>query len=239
MTTQLNRTADRAFVVLSALAKGPATVTELARELHLNRTVVNRLLVTLQHHQLVASIDRKYQLSSGIRHLAAGVDPELRAHIATPMSKLADANSGVILFTVRNGIHSMVLTYLTPSSGTGVNINPDQNVRTPLVAAAHGLAMLAHTPSSIQRKALAEASTPDEITARIEQVRRDGIAVAPVGTGLLPLQEVAAPIIHPSGFADAAISLISTPDARNEDEIKAIVLETAGQISESLNQAQS
>lgn len=239
MNTQIGRTADRAFVILSTLSKGAASVTELARELDLNRTVVARLLSTLVEHRLVSQFERKYLLSSGLKDLADGVEPELRAHIASPIINLAEALGGIVLVTVRSDCSSLVLTFNASANGPNYSGGPELGARTPLTSSAHGLVMLAHAPASILKRCERDSSATEELEEELARVRTQGWALAPSGSRLLPLREIAAPIFSTHGFADAAISLISRPDDTNEMRAIELICAAGEEVSSLLRRGEA
>ena len=78
---ETSQTLDRGLRVLDVLAGVPAglTVTELAGRLDVNRTVVYRLVSTLEQHALVRRDARgRLHVGLGVLHLASGVQPVLR-----------------------------------------------------------------------------------------------------------------------------------------------------------------
>ena len=78
---ETSQTLDRGLRVLRVLAESPEglTVTELSNRLQVNRTVVYRLISTLEQHGLVRRDARsRLFVGLGVLHLASGVQPLLR-----------------------------------------------------------------------------------------------------------------------------------------------------------------
>ena len=89
MPTETSQTLDRGLRVLRVLAESPEglTVTELSSRLQVNRTVVYRLISTLEQHGLVRRDARsRLFVGLGVLHLASAVQPLLRdlARWSTP-----------------------------------------------------------------------------------------------------------------------------------------------------------
>ena len=81
MPSETSQTLDRGLRVLRVLAESPEglTVTELASRLQVNRTVVYRLVSTLEQHGLLRRDARsRLFVGLGVLHLASAVQPLLR-----------------------------------------------------------------------------------------------------------------------------------------------------------------
>ena len=81
MPSETSQTLDRGLRVLRVLAESPEglTVTEVAGRLAVNRTVVHRLVSTLEQHGLVRRDARsRLFVGLGVLHLASAVQPLLR-----------------------------------------------------------------------------------------------------------------------------------------------------------------
>ena len=87
MATETSQTLDRGLRVLEVLAGSPAglTVTALAAEVGVNRTVVYRLLATLEQHGLARrDSSGLVHVGLGVLALARGLQPVLR-ELAVPV----------------------------------------------------------------------------------------------------------------------------------------------------------
>ena len=87
MPAETSQTLDRGLRVLDVLKVSPGglTVTELAARLGVNRTVVYRLVSTLEQHALIRKDGHgRLHVGLGVLHLAAAVQPVLR-DLAVPV----------------------------------------------------------------------------------------------------------------------------------------------------------
>jgi DNA-binding IclR family transcriptional regulator len=91
---ETSQTLDRGLRVLRVLAASPEglTVTELSHRLEVNRTVVYRLISTLEQHGLVRRDSRsRLFVGLGVLHLASGVQPLLRDLALPVLRRLAES----------------------------------------------------------------------------------------------------------------------------------------------------
>ena len=118
MATETSQTLDRGLRVLGVLAATPGglTVTELSGRLEVNRTVVYRLVSTLEQHGLIRRDGRgRLHVGLGILHLAAAVQPVLR-DLAMPLLRgLAEAVGCTAHLTVADGDEALALAVVEPS----------------------------------------------------------------------------------------------------------------------------
>jgi DNA-binding IclR family transcriptional regulator len=118
MATETSQTLDRGLHVLRVLSDTPAglTITELAARLAVNRTVVYRLVTTLEQHALVRR-DQKGRLyvGLGILHLASAVQPVLRDLAVPVLRELAEAVGCTAHLTVADGDEALALAVVEPS----------------------------------------------------------------------------------------------------------------------------
>lgn len=208
---KISQTADRALRVLEALADDPASPTELAKSLGLNRTVVHRLVQTLVSHDLVGSVDGKYHVGEGARTLARGVETALRRVVSDPVLQLALETRGTALLTLRSGDRAGILTSTSTDPHEELRITPDIGKFTSLLLSPHGLAMLAFSEPHVIKRARAEAPDAARFDALIEKTRARGWADQSIDPHGHPLPEIAAPIFHVSEYADAALAVIQPP----------------------------
>ena len=94
MPAETSQTLDRGLRVLDVLAASTdgLTVTELAGRLEVNRTVVYRLVSTLEQHALVRRDQRgRLHVGLGVLHLASAVQPVLRDLAVPVLRELAES----------------------------------------------------------------------------------------------------------------------------------------------------
>jgi len=109
---ETSQTLDRGLRVLAALAGGGdgLTVTELAARLDVNRTVVHRLVATLEQHALVRRDARgRLHLGLGVLPLAAAVQPVLRDLAVPVLRELAESVGCTAHLTVADGGEALAL----------------------------------------------------------------------------------------------------------------------------------
>ena len=118
MATETSQTLDRGLQVLRVLAEVPTglTVTELAARLQVNRTVVYRLVATLEQHALVRRDHAgRLHVGLGILHLASAVQPVLRDLAAPVLRRLAEELGCTAHLTVADGDEALALAVVEPS----------------------------------------------------------------------------------------------------------------------------
>ncbi|MBZ5737452.1 IclR family transcriptional regulator [Nocardioides mangrovi] len=118
MAGETSQTLDRGLRVLDVLAATPdgLTVTELATLLEVNRTIVHRLVSTLETHALVRRDDRgRLRIGLGVLQLATAVQPVLR-DVATPvLRRLAEEVGATAHLTVADGDEALAVAVVEPS----------------------------------------------------------------------------------------------------------------------------
>jgi DNA-binding IclR family transcriptional regulator len=118
MPTETSQTLDRGLRVLSVLADSPEglTVTELSGRLGVNRTVVYRLVSTLEQHGLVRRDARgRLFVGLGVLHLASAVQPLLRDLAVPVLRSLAEAIGSTAHLTVADGDEALALAVVEPT----------------------------------------------------------------------------------------------------------------------------
>jgi predicted transcriptional regulator len=144
MPAETAQTLDRGLQVLRALADAPGglTVTELAAGLGVNRTVVYRLVTTLERRGLVRRDGRgRLHVGLGILHLAAAVHPVLRDLALPVLRELAEEVGATAHLTVAEGDEALALAVVEPS-WTDFHVAYRVGARHPLTRGAAGKAIL-------------------------------------------------------------------------------------------------
>ena len=117
MATETAQTLDRGLRVLAVLAATPGglTVTEISARLDINRTVVYRLVSTLEQHALTRRDGRgRVHVGLGVLHLASGVQPVLRDLAIPILRALAEDVGCTAHLTVADGDEAMALAVVEP-----------------------------------------------------------------------------------------------------------------------------
>jgi DNA-binding IclR family transcriptional regulator len=144
MPAETSQTLDRGLRVLEVLASSSdgLTVTELATRLEVNRTVVYRLVSTLEQHALVRRDARgRLHVGLGVLHLASAVQPVLRDLAVPVLRDLAEAVGCTAHLTVADGDEALALAVVEPS-WTDFHVSYRVGSRHPLSQGAAGKAIL-------------------------------------------------------------------------------------------------
>lgn len=149
MTAETSQTLDRGVQVLKLLADSERglTVTELAGRLGVNRTVVYRLLATLEQHGLVRrDIGGRARVGLGVLRLAHRVHPLLREAALPALRSLAEDLGATAHLTLVDGNDALVVAVVEPSwtdfhvaYRTGLRHQLDENAAGRAILAARTL----------------------------------------------------------------------------------------------------
>lgn len=115
---ETSQTLDRGLRALEELADAPMglTVTELADHLGVNRTIVYRLLATLEMHGLARrDAAGRARLGIGVLALARRVQPLLRDAAAIPLRRLAEEVGATAHLTVVDGTEALAVAVVEPT----------------------------------------------------------------------------------------------------------------------------
>ena len=118
MTTETSQTLDRGLRVLKLLAETDhgLTVTELSRRLGVNRTVIYRLLATLEQHSLVRrDAGGRARVGVGVLGLGRQVHPLVREAALPALRSLAEDLGATAHLTVVDGAEALTLAVVEPS----------------------------------------------------------------------------------------------------------------------------
>jgi DNA-binding IclR family transcriptional regulator len=127
--------------VLAASPDG-LTVTELAARLEVNRTVVHRLVGTLEQHALVRRDPHgRLRVGLGVLRLGAAVQPVVREAALPVLRNLAEAVGCTAHLTVADGEEALALAVVEPS-WTDYHVAYRVGSRHPLSTGAAGKAIL-------------------------------------------------------------------------------------------------
>jgi DNA-binding IclR family transcriptional regulator len=144
MASETSQTLDRGLRVLRVLADSPEglTVTELSGRLEVNRTVVYRLISTLEQHGLIRRDARgRLFVGLGVLHIASAVQPLLRDMAMPVLRSLAEAVGSTAHLTVADGDEALALAVVEPT-WTDFHVAYRIGARHPLSQGAAGKAIL-------------------------------------------------------------------------------------------------
>ncbi len=195
---ETSKTVNQALLVLRSLSEqGPANPTELARRLELSRTVVLRLLATLEQHGFARRSGGGFDLGFGLLEVASSIEPVLRRAARPALAALVAEWRETAVLSVRDG-EDVVAVDQVVAEGRMVQVQYRVGSRHRLGEAAHGACLLAFDPA-----------TPHD---GLDVVRGAGFATSrdelePGVSGL------AAPVFDGTGPAVAALGIVA-PTAR-------------------------
>lgn len=182
MPAETSQTLDRGLRALEVLADSPdgLNVTDLAKRLGVNRTVVYRLVTTLEQHALVRRDQgARLHVGLGVLGLASAVQPALRDVALPVLRALAEKVGCTAHLTVAEGDGALALAVVEPS-WTDFHVGYRVGSRHPVDQGAAGRAIL------LGRDAPAAESADYVVTSGELQAGARGLA-APV-RGLVGLE---------------------------------------------------
>lgn len=199
MTAETSQTLDRGLRVLEVLAGHPTglTVTELAGAVGVNRTVVYRLLTTLEQHGLARKDPAgRVRVGLGVLGIARGVQPVLRELAHPVLRSLAEDLGATAHLTVADGAEALAIAVVEPS-WTDFHVAYRVGARHPLDQGAAGRAIL-----------LARQDLPDH-----DRTRRTVTTSGELQPGA---QGLAAPVVGVDGL-EASVGVVTVGDLDTDD----------------------
>lgn len=145
MTVETSQTLDRGLRVLKLLADTDhgLTVTELSSKLGVNRTVVYRLLATLEQHALVRrDLGGRARVGLGVLRLGRQVHPLVREAALPALRSLAEDIGATAHLTLVDGTEALAVAVVEPT-WTDYHVAYRAGFRHPLDRGAAGRAILA------------------------------------------------------------------------------------------------
>jgi DNA-binding IclR family transcriptional regulator len=194
MPAETSQTLDRGLRVLAVLASHPngLTVTELAGHVGVNRTVVYRLVTTLEQHGLARRDSAgRLHVGLGVLALARGLQPVLR-EVANPVLRaLAEDLGATAHLTLVDGGEALAIAVVEPS-WTDYHVAYRVGARHPLDQGAAGRAILLGR----------------EIAAGVEV---DGHVVQTAGELQPGARGIASPVVGVDGL-EASVGIVTLGD---------------------------
>lgn len=139
----ISKTVENALVLLNTIALlGPVTLSDLASELKLNRTVTHRLLVTLIRQCFVLKFGNTYVVGPAVIKIGESVLPAFRRIVTPTLRRLAAAAQETVSCAVRDGDSWVILAQVLDNRH-GLHVREELGTRYPLHLGAHGHALMA------------------------------------------------------------------------------------------------
>ena len=214
MAAETSQTLDRGIRVLEAIAESAdgLTVTELAQILGIGRTVVYRLVVTLEQHAFLRrSGDGKCRLGLAVLTMGRQVQPIVRDVALPALRLLSDAVGATAHLTIVDGTEALTAVVVEPTR-SDVHVAYRMGARQPLESTAAGRAVLA------ARTAAGRPLEPPWVVATSE---------GPQGA-----YGIAVPITGVPGL-EASVGVVSLREL-NEVDVGTRVARAAGEIARAL-----
>lgn len=145
MSAETSQTLDRGLTLLNLLADHPEglRVSEIAAELGVGRTVVYRLVVTLEKHALLRrAADGRCHVGLGLIGLSRQVQPLLREAALPPLRRLADTTIATATLAITDGADGLVVVAVAEPSRADVFVGVRAGSRSALEDTAAGQAVL-------------------------------------------------------------------------------------------------
>ncbi len=219
---------DRTLSVLEALADRPDIgVTDLANRLGLTKSLVFRLLYTLEARGFVAKDPERSTYTLGYRLLYLGARTEQQKRllaVANPvlddLCRAADENVNLL---VREGLSCLCAA--TRESSHPVRLFAQVGRRGPLHAGGASMVLLAYAPEAVRKAVLAgplpaftdhTVTDPTLLSAVLDRIRGTGIHVTRDDLDLGAFS-IAAPIRDASRQVVAAVSVAGPTGRLSED----------------------
>lgn len=144
MAAETSQTLDRGLTVLEVLAASPngLTITALAQQVGVNRTVVYRLVATLELHGLARrDAAGLVHVGLGVLSLARGLQPVLRELAAPVLRGLSEELGMTAHLTIADGGEALAIAVVEPT-WTDFHVGYRVGARHPLGVGAAGRAIL-------------------------------------------------------------------------------------------------
>lgn len=211
---ETSQTLDRGLTILALVAERSdgITVGDISEELGLSRTIVYRLVSTLEQHALIRrASDGKCRIGLGMLGLSRHVQPLLRQAAMPALRALAEQTDATAHLTVADGGDGLVIAVFEPPTA-GLHVGLRVGSRTPLEDSPAGQAILA-----TRRQGPGESRTPE-------------LRVGAVGEGA---HGIAASIADLPGLEAAVGVLVLSEPA--DGSVAAAVISAVGSIAAGLH----
>jgi IclR family pca regulon transcriptional regulator len=218
---ELSKTVDQSLAVLLSLsAEGPASASELARRIGVNRTVCHRLLATLERRRFARrAADGTWRLGVTLLELADRVGDDVRVAARPVLDELAQGFGETVVLSVPDGLDVVAIDRaLGDRHPVRVDYHPGR--RHPQTRGAHGRAVLAFAEEDRVAQALADDERADEIRTLLAETRTRGYAISHDELQL-GAAGLAAPVCDRRGVVIASLGMVAPAGRLPAEEVVA------------------
>lgn len=226
-----SQTLDRGLAVLEAVSEAPEplSVGDLVERTGLHRSIVYRMVRTLEHRSLISrGEDGRYRPGARLAVLARSVFPSLRTAAAQPLVELSRQTGMTAFLVVPEGDLAVTLDVEEPRRSIA-HVAYRPGVHHPLTAGAPGLAILAgRQPVEGERPEVVEARERGWARSHGEVIPGYRSCAAPVRSqtgecvgavcvvyvGEVPAEEVAPAVLAAAGATEDALAGVQAGEGR-------------------------
>ncbi len=233
---QIAQTLDRGLLILELLVRNNAklSISEIARELDVHRTIAHRLVSTLEARSYIVRVTgNKYKLANKLITLASNIDNQLRS-IARPfLLALSREFDETVHIVTLEGTDVLFLDAYEGSKALRVTSRVGQFL--PAHATSVGKAILAtltkeelkalYPNNSIAKVGPETLGKRSELFEQLDAVRESGYAVSSQESEL-GVGSVGVAIIDPAGQVQGAVSVAAPTDRLSASLIQKLAVET-------------
>jgi len=174
----VSKTVENAILLLDTVSRlGPITLGDLVVELKLNRTVVYRLLKTLERRCFVIRFGSTYVLGPTLIKLSESVLPAFRQIVGPTLQRLGAQTQETVSCAVRDGSNWLVLDQVLDNTH-GVHVREEIGRRYPLHLGAHGHALMTTLSEDKIAAYYTKVPVPEVIRGEIATARTCGYAIS-------------------------------------------------------------
>lgn len=193
---------DRSVLILTTVAEGPCTLTELCDRTGLPRATAHRLATALEVHRLLTRTpDGQWTTGPGLADLTPAAGDLLADAAAHVLPRLVETSGESVQIYRLTGDTRTCIASLEPASGLRNTVPVGS--RMPLTAGSAAHVFVAFGPETLAGRILPEA---DFTASDIAGVRRRGWAES-VGERDAALASISAPVFGASGELVAVLSI--------------------------------
>lgn len=215
-SNDFSKTADNALRLLLVISEsGPIPTGQLAERSSLHRSVVRRLVNTLQHHGLIWQTPTGYVVGPRVLALAERVAPQLQVVMRPLMRALADKVGETVLCTMRQGPDAVLLAQERGLRHL-IRVEDEPGNRYPIHLGASGPALMSLLPDDEIAQLLIDvpAEVADRTRAHIASARDRGYCHSS-GERQRGVAAISVPVAGPTGEALCSLGVI-VPEVRDD-----------------------